>query len=86
MQERMDNRTILASELVTYEYCHRAWAYQRQGETNSEAERMAGGTRFHRSLNYRFLFSRLLLRLGQLTVVAALMWAGATLVWRWFGG
>lgn len=40
-------KIIRASEIGTYQFCHRAWWYQLQGfEPDNKAE-MAGGTQMH---------------------------------------
>jgi len=40
-------KIIRASEIGTYQFCHRAWWYQLQGyEPDNKAE-MAGGTEMH---------------------------------------
>lgn len=82
----MAPRTIRASEIATFEFCHRAWAYQVQGEANSELVRLTAGTRYHHRLNRRLRLSRQLLRVGKLAVLAAMAWAALALAGSILGG
>ena len=40
-------KIIRASEVGTYQFCHRAWWYQLQGYEPENKEEMAGGTEIH---------------------------------------
>jgi hypothetical protein len=40
-------KIIRASEIGTYEFCHRAWWYQLQGYDPENKVELAGGNEFH---------------------------------------
>lgn len=40
-------KIIRASEIGTYQFCHRAWWYQQQGYEPDNRVEMAGGTEMH---------------------------------------
>jgi hypothetical protein len=66
-------RTIRASEIGTYLYCHRAWWFQDQGFTSQNQMELASGTSYHKT-HGRQVFVAGLLRLGgYLLLLAALL-------------
>jgi hypothetical protein len=71
-------KIIRASEIGTYQFCHRAWWYQLQGfEPDNKAD-MAGGTEMHEQ------HSRLVLTISCLQIIAyasLLLAIVAALVW-----
>ncbi len=69
-------RTIRASELGSYLYCHRAWWYQQQGIESENLGEMTAGSAFHLQHGQKVLTARLLRLAGWLLLLAALV-AGA---------
>jgi hypothetical protein len=53
-------RTIRASEIGVYLYCHRAWWYQSQGVESGNQAEMAGGSVLHRQHSLKVARSGLL--------------------------
>ena len=45
-------KIIRASEIGTYQYCHRAWWYQLQGYEPSNQIELAKGREFHKRHSY----------------------------------
>lgn len=41
-------KIIKASEIGTYQFCHRAWWYQQQGYEPENKAELAGGTEIHK--------------------------------------
>lgn len=78
-------RTIRASELGTFQYCRRAWWYQRQGVTSENQMELAGGSEFHREHGRRVLTGRLARLLSWLLLGLALALAVAALASGWMG-
>ena len=65
-------RTIKASEIGSYLYCHRAWWYRLQGMESINQAEMASGTELHRVHGRKVLTSGLLNLLAWLLLLAAL--------------
>lgn len=78
-------RTIRASELGTFQYCRRAWWYQRQGMPSENQMELAGGSEFHREHGRRVLTGRLARLLSWLLLGLALALAVAALASGWMG-
>jgi hypothetical protein len=57
-------RTIRASEVGAYLYCHRAWWYQKRGEPSENKSEMTTGNEIH------YEHGRTAMRLGCLRVLA----------------
>jgi len=66
-------RTIRASEIGSFLYCHRSWWYQGQGIESSNQEGLAEGTLFHRRHGRKVILSGLLRLLGWALLLAALV-------------
>ena len=78
-------RTIRASEIGTFQFCRRAWWYQRQGVTPENQMELAGGSAFHREHGRQVLTGRLAHLLAWLLLGLALALAVAALAQRWTG-
>ena len=78
-------RTIRASELGTFQYCRRAWWYQRQGVPSENQMELAGGSEFHREHGRQVLTGRLARLLSWLLLGLALALAVAALASGWMG-
>ena len=78
-------RTIRASELGTFQYCRRAWWYQRQGVPSENQAELTGGSEFHREHGRRVLSGRLARLLAWLLLALALALAAAALASGWTG-
>jgi hypothetical protein len=62
-------RTIRASEIGTYLFCHRAWWYRKQGvESNNQAE-LTAGTTLHNQHGRKILIAGLLRTFGLLLLL-----------------
>ncbi len=66
-------RLIRASEVGEYVFCHRAWWLRAvAGLTPEKRERLARGTRLHRSHGTRVALSRVLLLAGLVVLIVSL--------------
>lgn len=78
-------RTIRASEIGTFQFCRRAWWYQRQGVIPENQMELAGGSAFHREHGRRVLAGRLARLLAWLLLGLALALTVAALTLHWIG-
>ena len=78
-------RTIRASEIGTYLYCHRAWWYQSQGKPSQNQAEMAGGSAFHHRHGQRIVRAGLLRLVGWLLLVLAIVLLAAAITLQWIG-
>ena len=65
-------RTIRASEVGSYLYCARAWAYRQQGRESANQAEMAAGTEIHRQHGRTVLVSGLTRAVAILLLLVAL--------------
>ena len=65
-------KTIRASEVGTYLYCARAWAYQREGLESANQVEMNAGSELHRRHGRQVLASRLIRNFALLLLLVAL--------------
>jgi hypothetical protein len=66
-------RTIRASEIGSYLYCHRAWWYQRQGIEADNLDELATGTELHHRHGQAVFVSGCLRTLAYLLLLSALI-------------
>ncbi len=66
-------RTIRASEIGLYLYCHRAWGYQNRGVVSENRGEMAAGSELHRQHGRQVFVSGLLRVLALTLLLAALV-------------
>ncbi|MEJ2510603.1 MAG: hypothetical protein P8Y72_03300 [Anaerolineales bacterium] len=66
-------RTIRASEIGTYLFCHRAWWYQRKEVPSENVQEMLGGTEIHRQHGQTVLVAGCLRTLGMGLLLTALV-------------
>lgn len=78
-------RTIRASEIGTFQFCRRAWWYQRQGVTPENQIDLASGSAFHREHGRQVLTGRLARLMAWLLLGLALALAVAALALGWLG-
>lgn len=65
--------TLRASDLGSYLYCARAWAYQRQGLPSSNQKGLADGTSGHQQHGHQVLAAMLLRLLALISLGAGLL-------------
>jgi hypothetical protein len=66
-------RTIRASEIGTYLYCHRAWWYQKQGYPAGNQNELASGTQLHIQNTRKVFISGCLRTLAYLLLISAIL-------------
>jgi len=66
-------RPIRASEVGTYLYCARAWAYARKGVESSNQAEMTSGSELHRLHGRQVLASRFTRTLALILLLVALV-------------
>lgn len=74
-------RTLRASELGIYVYCHKAWWYQRQGMATKNRSALEGGTRLHQQHGRRVFNARLWGVLAWLFLIIGLVILVSSLAW-----
>lgn len=60
----MPSTTLRASDLATFEFCHRAWHYARLDTHHENPEQLKEGADWHEAMEHRSRASKILLRLG----------------------
>ncbi len=66
-------RTIRASEISTYLFCHRAWYYQDQGFESQNQMELAGGSAYHEEHGKQVFVAGLLRVAGLVLLLVALV-------------
>ena len=66
-------RTIRASEISTYLFCHRAWYFQEQGFESQNQMELSGGNAYHEEHGRQVFVAGLLRVIGTLLLLAALV-------------
>ena len=75
----MTGVSLLASEIVQFVYCHRAWWYARQGHPSTNLTKQGVGLRWHRRHGRMVLTAGCLRLLGYAFLLAAVVAAVAHL-------
>lgn len=70
-------RTVRASEIGTYQYCKRAWWYQRKGVLNENQAELSAGQKLHERHGRVVITSGCIRFLAYALMLAALMAAAA---------
>jgi CRISPR/Cas system-associated exonuclease Cas4 (RecB family) len=65
-------KTIRASDIGTYLYCHRAWWYRLRGVTSQNTAELSAGTALHRSHGQKVFMAGALRTLALVLLLAAL--------------
>jgi hypothetical protein len=66
-------RTIRASEIGTYLFCHRAWYLQDQGFESQNQMELAGGSAYHQEHGRQVFVAGMLRTIGLILLLAALI-------------
>lgn len=73
-------KIVRASEIGTYQFCHRAWWYQQQGYDPESKAEMAGGTEQHEKHGRLVLTSNCLQVIAYASLLLALLMAAIWIV------
>jgi len=65
-------KTIRASEIGSYLYCHRAWWYRLRGVASENTAELSAGTALHRGHGQKVFVAAALRTLGLVLLLAAL--------------
>ncbi len=71
-------KIIRASEIGTYQFCHRAWWYQQHGYEPENKAELAGGNEIHKHHSQKVMQSSCLLWLAYASLLAALL---SAIIW-----
>lgn len=66
-------RTVRASEIGTYLYCHRAWWYQKKGYSPHNQRELAAGTDLHFQHSKKVMVSGLLRIIGYILLIISVV-------------
>lgn len=71
----MIEKKLRASDLATFEFCHRAWHYARLNTPHQYPEQLQQGTSWHDAVEQRSRASVTLLRMGVCIAILGLVLA-----------
>jgi len=66
-------KTVRASEISSYVYCHRSWWYQRRGYPSENVSELAGGIELHEKHGRSVMVSGCLMILAYGLLILALI-------------
>ena len=78
-------KTIRASEIGTFLFCHRAWWYQSQGLPSQNQAELAGGSAFHQRHGRQVIRAEFLRLAGWILLALAIILLAAALTIQWIG-
>jgi hypothetical protein len=71
-------KVIRASEIGTYQFCHRAWWYQQQGYETENKSELAGGSEIHKQHSQKVVASSCMQWVAYASLLMALV---SALIW-----